>query len=115
MTCNAEHQSCVQALQPLFSPEEEPGTKDNAAGAVSRMVLALGPHLPLEQVRVPPSASHSLPPKCAPMSFSLFLSYHCNADPFGSFALSRSACYMHRDNRYHRYPPCMYASTSLPR
>ena len=41
---------CMQALQPLFSAEEEPGTRDNAAGAVSRMILALGTHLPLEQV-----------------------------------------------------------------
>lgn len=40
----------MQALQPLFSEKEEPGTKDNAAGAVSRMILALGSHLPLEQV-----------------------------------------------------------------
>ena len=42
----------MQALQPLFSAEEEPGTRDNAAGAVSRMILALGTHLPLEQVRL---------------------------------------------------------------
>ena len=87
----------MQALQPLFSPEEEPGTKDNAAGAVSRMVLALGSHLPVEQVGVPPSASSSLALKCAPISFvSIFLSYHFNADPFASFALSRSTCYLHR-------------------
>lgn len=39
-----------QALQPLFQADEEPGTRDNAAGAVSRMILALGSHLPLEQV-----------------------------------------------------------------
>ena len=43
--------ACMQALQPLFSAEEEPGTRDNAAGAVSRMILSLGTHLPLEQVR----------------------------------------------------------------
>ena len=41
---------CSQALQPLFQADEEPGTRDNAAGAVSRMILALGSHLPLEQV-----------------------------------------------------------------
>lgn len=40
----------MQALQPLFSAEEEPSTRDNAVGAVSRMILALGAHLPLEQV-----------------------------------------------------------------
>ncbi|CAL5224745.1 g7478 [Coccomyxa viridis] len=40
----------LQALQPLFQADEEPGTRDNAAGAVSRMILALGSHLPLEQV-----------------------------------------------------------------
>ena len=39
-----------QVLQPLFQADEEPGTRDNAAGAVSRMILALGSHLPLEQV-----------------------------------------------------------------
>ena len=42
--------ACMQALQPLFTLEEEPGTRDNAAGAVSRMILSLGTHLPLEQV-----------------------------------------------------------------
>ena len=41
---------CWQALQPLFQAGEEPGTRDNAAGAVSRMILGLGSRLPLEQV-----------------------------------------------------------------
>lgn len=67
---------------------------DNAAGAVSRMVLALGSHLPVEQVGVPPSASSSVAPMSALIRFvSLFLSYHFNADPSAS---SRSTCYLHR-------------------
>jgi hypothetical protein len=40
----------LQALHPLFRPEEEPGARDNAAGAVGRMLLALGGALPVEQI-----------------------------------------------------------------
>ena len=39
-----------QALQPLFAEDEDDGTRDNATGAVARMLLAAGAALPLEQV-----------------------------------------------------------------
>ena len=44
--------SCVsvQALSPLFSQDERPTTRDNACGAVGRLILALGAHLPVDQV-----------------------------------------------------------------
>ncbi|KAI8467320.1 MAG: armadillo-type protein [Monoraphidium minutum] len=40
----------LQALHPLFQPEEDAGARDNAAGAVGRMLLALGGALPVEQI-----------------------------------------------------------------
>jgi hypothetical protein len=40
----------LQALHPLFRPEEEPGARDNAAGAVGRTLLAMGAALPVEQI-----------------------------------------------------------------
>jgi hypothetical protein len=43
-------QQVLLALHPMFSEEEEPGARDNAAGAVGRMLLAFGGSLPLEQV-----------------------------------------------------------------
>ena len=42
---------CLQALHPLFGPGQEPGVRDNAAGAVARLLSTFGAHLPLEQVR----------------------------------------------------------------
>ena len=43
-------QQVLMALHPMFGEEEEPGARDNAAGAVGRMLLAYGGNLPLEQV-----------------------------------------------------------------
>jgi len=43
-------QQLLQALHALFRPEEEPGPRDNAAGAVGRMLLAMGAALPVEQI-----------------------------------------------------------------
>jgi len=40
----------LQALQPLFSEEEEAGARDNAAGAVARMLAAAPGALPLEAI-----------------------------------------------------------------
>ena len=40
----------VQALSPLFSQDERPTTRDNACGAVGRLILALGAHMPVNQV-----------------------------------------------------------------
>ncbi|GAX82443.1 hypothetical protein CEUSTIGMA_g9871.t1 [Chlamydomonas eustigma] len=44
-------QQLLQALHPLFSDEEEDGARDNATGAVARMLIVAGVNLPLEQVR----------------------------------------------------------------
>ena len=41
---------CLQALHPLIQAAEADATKDNAAGAVARMISSFGSHLPLEQV-----------------------------------------------------------------
>lgn len=41
----------LQALHPLFRAEEDAGTRDNAAGAVGRVIAAVGAQAPLEQVR----------------------------------------------------------------
>ena len=43
-------ESRAQALHPLFAAGEDAGTRDNAAGAVGRIISALGPQLPLQQV-----------------------------------------------------------------
>lgn len=40
----------LQALQPLFSSDEEPGPRDNAVGAVANMLSVAAAHLPLEQI-----------------------------------------------------------------
>ncbi len=40
----------IQSLHPLFDEAEDDGVRDNAAGAVARMLLAGGGLLPLEQV-----------------------------------------------------------------
>lgn len=40
----------AQALHPLFRAEEDPGTRDNAAGAVGRIIATIGSQVPLEQV-----------------------------------------------------------------
>lgn len=40
----------LQALHPLFRASEDAGTRDNAAGAVGRILSAVGAQLPLEQV-----------------------------------------------------------------
>jgi hypothetical protein len=40
----------AQALHPLFRAEEDPGTRDNAAGAVGRIIAIIGSQVPLEQV-----------------------------------------------------------------
>lgn len=53
-TCPAQAaphvQQLLQALHPLFREEEEAGPRDNAAGAVGRMLLAMGGALPVEQI-----------------------------------------------------------------
>ncbi len=40
----------AQALHPLFRAEEDAGTRDNAAGAVGRIIATVGSQVPLEQV-----------------------------------------------------------------
>lgn len=40
----------AQALHPLFRVEEDAGTRDNAAGAVGRIIATVGSQAPLEQV-----------------------------------------------------------------
>eukprot|EP00891_Asterochloris_glomerata_P009671 jgi/Astpho2/9671/e_gw1.00146.14.1_t len=40
----------LQVLSPLFSQDERPTTRDNACGAVGRLILALGAHMPVDQV-----------------------------------------------------------------
>ncbi|BDA47413.1 Importin-4 [Coccomyxa sp. Obi] len=40
----------LQALHPLFRAEEDAGTRDNAAGAVGRIIATVGSQVPLEQV-----------------------------------------------------------------
>lgn len=40
----------LTALHGLFRADEEPGARDNAAGAVGRMLLAMGGALPIEQI-----------------------------------------------------------------
>lgn len=42
--------SCMQALHPLIQADEADATKDNAAGAVGRMISSFGAQLPLDQV-----------------------------------------------------------------
>ncbi|KAK9905642.1 hypothetical protein WJX75_003705 [Coccomyxa subellipsoidea] len=49
----------LQALHPLFRAEEDPGTRDNAAGAVGRIIAIIGSQVPLEQVV--PVLLHALP------------------------------------------------------
>lgn len=41
---------CLQALHPLIQAAEADATKDNAAGAVARMISSFSSQLPLEQV-----------------------------------------------------------------
>jgi hypothetical protein len=43
-------QQLLQALHALFRPDEEAGARDNAAGAVGRMLLSMGGALPIEQI-----------------------------------------------------------------
>ena len=43
----------AQALHPLFRAEEDAGTRDNAAGAVGRVIATLGAQTPLEQAPAP--------------------------------------------------------------
>lgn len=40
----------MQALQPLFSADEEDGPRDNAAGAVARLLSVAAPSLPLDAI-----------------------------------------------------------------
>ena len=40
----------LQELEPLFAGNQEADTRDNAAGAVGRIISALGASLPLGQV-----------------------------------------------------------------
>lgn len=49
----------VQALHPLFAETEDNGVRDNACGAVSRMLTSCAAALPLE--RVVPVLLESLP------------------------------------------------------
>lgn len=48
--CSGQVEALLHGLHPLFGEEEEPGARDNAAGAVSRLLLAYGGALPLEQI-----------------------------------------------------------------
>ncbi|KAK9824669.1 hypothetical protein WJX72_012191 [[Myrmecia] bisecta] len=49
-TVAAHYPQLLQALHPLFSEDADPGVRDNAAGAVGRLIIALGAQLPLEQI-----------------------------------------------------------------
>ena len=39
----------LKGLHPLFGDDEDSGTRDNAAGALARILLAAGPAVPLDQ------------------------------------------------------------------
>ena len=63
----------AQALEPLFEGNQEPDTRDNAAGAVGRIISALGGSLPLPQV-VPVLLGA---PRTCFTAFTIMLAGHC--------------------------------------
>jgi len=58
------HSQMLQSLYPLFGKDEVGEVRDNAAGAVGRLLLAAGPAAPIEQVL--PTFLAALPPRDDP-------------------------------------------------